>query len=82
MENFDIPLWLRIFTLILCALAVFILAARELVREWLSNIAKAALNSVRLNLKGMARRPSQGEISLGQPGALFPRLYWYFGFGL
>jgi hypothetical protein len=66
--NMLIPLWIKILVLTLSALAVFTLAARELVAAWLMSAVKLFL----FRPKRAARGTSKQEIKLGEPSVARP----------
>jgi hypothetical protein len=66
--NMFIPLWIKILVLTLSALAVFTLAARELVAAWLRSAAKLFLFRPKVAAKG----PSKAKIKLGKPSVARP----------
>jgi hypothetical protein len=63
-----IPLWIKVFVLILSALVVFTLAARELVVAWLRSAAKPFLFRPKMAAKGTFQK----EIKLGEPSVARP----------
>ena len=66
--NMFIPLWIKILVVILSALAVFTLAARELVAAWLMSAVKLFLFSPKMAAKGTSKE----EIKLGEPSVARP----------
>jgi hypothetical protein len=66
--NMFISFWIKILVLILSALTVFTLAARELVAAWLKSAAKLFLFRPKRAAKGTYKE----EIKLGEPSVARP----------
>jgi len=57
-----VPIWVKILTLTLSVLAVFVLAARELVVQWFGSVARLLLSKPQRAMKGISKE----EIELGR----------------
>jgi len=60
--NMFIPIWVKILTLTLSVLVVFVLAARELVAQWLRGLASLLLSKPQRATKVTSKQ----EIKLGK----------------
>jgi hypothetical protein len=60
--NMLIPVWVKILTLTLSVLAVFVLATRELVVRWLGSVARLLLSKPQRTTKVTSKE----EIKLGR----------------
>lgn len=66
--NMFIPVWVKILTLILCAFAVFFLAARELVVEWFRSFARLLLSKAQRATKVTSKEEAKlGRQTVAKP---------------
>jgi hypothetical protein len=66
--NMFTPIWVKILALILSGLAVFVLAARELVADWLKSAARLGLSKLQRATKpALKEEVKLGERSLAKP---------------
>jgi hypothetical protein len=66
--NMFTPIWLKILALILSGLAVFLLAARELVAEWLRGVPRLVLSKLQRATKLVSKEEVKlDERSLAKP---------------
>jgi hypothetical protein len=66
-SSMSIPLGIKILVLVLSALTLFTLAARELVAEWLLGAAKSAGRLLRLRSRRTMPGVSRGRVKMDEP---------------
>jgi len=68
----EVPLGVKITVLVLCAAAVFSLAARELVLQWLGSLARFLLRSAASIPKQVAKGFARNGMHIPKPKARQP----------
>jgi hypothetical protein len=66
--NMFVPVWIKILTLTLSVLAVFVLAARELVAQWFRSLVRALVSKPQRATKVISKEEFKlGRQTLAKP---------------